>query len=89
MEERKKICQQRHPSPVHCPFKTSSLFPGVSLFPIGVGSGYDEEQLRILTGPAAANRIMKLQHFEDLSTMITLNSEFINKVCMGRSGIES
>ncbi|KAM9245736.1 von Willebrand factor [Leptosomus discolor] len=54
----------------------------VSLFPIGVGNGYDEEQLRTLTGPSAANRIMKLQTFEDLSTMITLNSEFIKKVCM-------
>nr|XP_009936779.1 PREDICTED: von Willebrand factor [Opisthocomus hoazin] len=54
----------------------------VSLFPIGVGDRYDEEQLRTLTGPSAANRIMKLQNFEDLSTMITLNSEFIKKVCM-------
>ncbi|XP_009511474.2 von Willebrand factor [Phalacrocorax carbo] len=54
----------------------------VSLFPIGVGNTYDEEQLRTLTGPSAANRIMKLQNFEDLSTMITLNSEFIKKVCM-------
>lgn len=54
----------------------------VSLFPIGVGNGYDEQQLRTLTGPSAVNRIMKLQNFEDLSTMVTLNSEFINKVCM-------
>ncbi|GAB0177352.1 von Willebrand factor [Grus japonensis] len=54
----------------------------VSLFPIGVGDRYDEEQLRTLTGPSAANRIMKLQNFEDLSTMITLKSEFIKKLCM-------
>uniref|UniRef100_A0A8U7MAY3 von Willebrand factor n=1 Tax=Corvus moneduloides TaxID=1196302 RepID=A0A8U7MAY3_CORMO len=54
----------------------------VSLFPIGIGNGYDEGQLRTLAGPSAANRIMKLQNFEDLSTMITLNSEFIKKVCM-------
>ncbi|NXC45571.1 VWF factor, partial [Penelope pileata] len=54
----------------------------VSLFPIGVGNRYDEQQLRTLTGPSAVNRIMKLQNFEDLSTMITLNSEFINKICM-------
>ncbi|NXP39690.1 VWF factor, partial [Leiothrix lutea] len=54
----------------------------VSVFPIGVGSSYDEGQLRTLAGPSAANRIMKLQNFEDLSTMITLNSEFIRKVCM-------
>ncbi|KFP66408.1 von Willebrand factor, partial [Cariama cristata] len=53
----------------------------VSLFPIGVGNRYDEEQLRTLAGPSAANRIMKLQNFEDLSTMITLDSEFIKKVC--------
>uniref|UniRef100_A0A8C5X262 von Willebrand factor n=1 Tax=Malurus cyaneus samueli TaxID=2593467 RepID=A0A8C5X262_9PASS len=57
----------------------------VSLFPIGVGNRYDEGQLRTLAGPSAANRIMKLQNFEDLSTMITLNSEFIKKVCMGKS----
>ncbi|NWS13317.1 VWF factor, partial [Pachyramphus minor] len=54
----------------------------VSVFPIGVGNNYDEEQLRTLAGPSAATRIMKLQNFEDLSTMITLNSEFIKKVCM-------
>ncbi|XP_059702157.1 von Willebrand factor isoform X2 [Haemorhous mexicanus] len=54
----------------------------VSLFPVGVGNRYDEGQLRTLAGPSAANRIMKLQNFEDLSTMITLNSEFIKKVCM-------
>uniref|UniRef100_A0A674GH51 von Willebrand factor n=1 Tax=Taeniopygia guttata TaxID=59729 RepID=A0A674GH51_TAEGU len=54
----------------------------VSLFPIGVGNKYDEGQLRTLAGPSAANRIMKLQNFEDLSTMITLNNEFIKKVCM-------
>uniref|UniRef100_A0A8C3PPM6 von Willebrand factor n=1 Tax=Calidris pygmaea TaxID=425635 RepID=A0A8C3PPM6_9CHAR len=54
----------------------------VSLFPIGIGNRYDEEQLRTLTGPSAANRIVKLQNFEDLTTMITLNSEFIKKVCM-------
>ncbi|XP_013803060.1 von Willebrand factor [Apteryx mantelli] len=54
----------------------------VSLFPIGVGNRYDEEQLRTLTGPSAANRIMKLQNFEDLTNMVTLNGEFINKLCM-------
>lgn len=74
-----------HSSLVPYPCKTVySLFLGVSLFPIGVGNRYDEEQLRILTGPSAVNRIMKLQNFEDLSTMITLNSEFINKVCLGK-----
>uniref|UniRef100_A0A8C9MZR3 von Willebrand factor n=1 Tax=Serinus canaria TaxID=9135 RepID=A0A8C9MZR3_SERCA len=57
----------------------------VSLFPVGVGNRYDEGQLRTLAGPSAANRIMKLQNFEDLSTVITLNSEFIKKVCMGES----
>uniref|UniRef100_A0A803VYC1 von Willebrand factor n=1 Tax=Ficedula albicollis TaxID=59894 RepID=A0A803VYC1_FICAL len=57
----------------------------VSLFPVGVGNRYDEGQLRTLAGPSAANRIMKLQNFEDLSTMIRLNSEFIKKVCMGKS----
>ncbi|XP_041282783.1 von Willebrand factor [Onychostruthus taczanowskii] len=54
----------------------------VSLFPVAVGNRYDEGQLRTLAGSSAANRIMKLQNFEDLSTMITLNSEFIKKVCM-------
>ncbi|XP_039919393.1 von Willebrand factor isoform X3 [Hirundo rustica] len=54
----------------------------VSLFPIAVGNRYDEGQLRTLAGPSAANRMMTLQNFEDLSTMITLNSEFIRKVCM-------
>lgn len=83
-----KSKKQQRSSLVPYPFKTFySLFLGVSLFPIGVGNRYDEEQLRILTGPSAVNRIMKLQNFEDLSTMITLNSEFINKVCMGKSAI--
>uniref|UniRef100_A0A803V778 von Willebrand factor n=1 Tax=Ficedula albicollis TaxID=59894 RepID=A0A803V778_FICAL len=60
----------------------------VSLFPVGVGNRYDEGQLRTLAGPSAANRIMKLQNFEDLSTMIRLNSEFIKKVCMVRECID-
>lgn len=69
-----------------CLFQTlPSLFLGVSLFPIGVGNRYDDGQLRTLAGPSADNRIMKLQNFEDLSTMITLNNEFIKKVCMGKS----
>ncbi|XP_010223541.1 PREDICTED: von Willebrand factor [Tinamus guttatus] len=54
----------------------------VSLFPIGVGDKYDEQQLSALTGPSAANRIIKLQNFEDLTNMVTLNGEFINKLCM-------
>lgn len=73
---------------LHYPLKIFYyLILEVSLFPIGVGNGYDEQQLRTLTGPSAVNRIMKLQNFEDLSTMVTLNSEFINKVCMGKSSI--
>ncbi|OXB54549.1 hypothetical protein ASZ78_009896, partial [Callipepla squamata] len=67
---------------LHCPLKIFySLILEVSLFLIGVGNGYDEQQLRTLTGPSAVNRIMKLQNFEDLSSMVTLNSEFITKVC--------
>ncbi|XP_053574707.1 von Willebrand factor [Bombina bombina] len=53
----------------------------VTVFPIGVGSRYDEEELRMLAGPMPNNRVMKLQLIEDLPTMVTLNNEFINKLC--------
>ncbi|EMP38449.1 von Willebrand factor [Chelonia mydas] len=54
----------------------------VSLFPIGVGDRYDEEQLRTLAGQSDADRIMKLRRFEDLPDMVTLDDAFVNKLCM-------
>ncbi|XP_007436263.1 von Willebrand factor [Python bivittatus] len=53
----------------------------VSLLPIGVGTKYNAEQLKSLAGPSAKDMIIKLQHFEDLSTMSTLGDEFITKLC--------
>ncbi|XP_013921220.1 PREDICTED: von Willebrand factor-like, partial [Thamnophis sirtalis] len=53
----------------------------VSLLPIGVGTKYNAEQLKALVGPSAKDTIIKLQHFEDLSTMITVGDEFMKKLC--------
>uniref|UniRef100_A0A674KJC8 von Willebrand factor n=1 Tax=Terrapene triunguis TaxID=2587831 RepID=A0A674KJC8_9SAUR len=53
----------------------------VSLFPIGVGDRYDEEQLRTLAGQSATDRIIKLRRFEDLPDMVTLDDAFVNKLC--------
>ncbi|KAM4676803.1 von Willebrand factor [Discoglossus pictus] len=53
----------------------------VSVFPIGVGTRYDEEELKVLAGPSPSKKIMKLQLIEDLPTMITLSPGFINKLC--------
>ncbi|CAM5082052.1 unnamed protein product [Eretmochelys imbricata] len=54
----------------------------VSLFPIGVGDRYDEEQLKTLAGQSDVDRIMKLRRFEDLPDMVTLDDAFVNKLCM-------
>uniref|UniRef100_A0A674KF69 von Willebrand factor n=1 Tax=Terrapene triunguis TaxID=2587831 RepID=A0A674KF69_9SAUR len=56
----------------------------VSLFPIGVGDRYDEEQLRTLAGQSATDRIIKLRRFEDLPDMVTLDDAFVNKLCTGK-----
>uniref|UniRef100_A0A8C5SRJ8 von Willebrand factor n=1 Tax=Laticauda laticaudata TaxID=8630 RepID=A0A8C5SRJ8_LATLA len=61
----------------------------VSLLPIGVGTKYNAEQLNALVGPSAKDMIIKLQHFEDLSTMITLGDEFMKKLCTGKPHITS
>ncbi|XP_018418206.1 PREDICTED: von Willebrand factor [Nanorana parkeri] len=53
----------------------------ISVFPIGVGSHYDEDELSILAGPSADNKITKLQLFEDLPTILLLGHDFINKLC--------
>ncbi|XP_063784571.1 von Willebrand factor isoform X2 [Pseudophryne corroboree] len=53
----------------------------VSIFPIGVGSRYDENELSILAGPSDSHKITKLQLFEDLPTMDFLSGDFINKLC--------
>ncbi|XP_063164440.1 von Willebrand factor [Candoia aspera] len=53
----------------------------VSLLPIGIGTNYNVEQLKSLAGPSSKDMIIKLQHFEDLSTMITLGDEFMKKLC--------
>ncbi|XP_042325058.1 von Willebrand factor isoform X2 [Sceloporus undulatus] len=52
----------------------------VSLLPIGIGERYDVEQLRTLAGPSARDRIIRLQQFDDLSTMVILD-EFVKKLC--------
>ncbi|XP_075066326.1 von Willebrand factor [Mixophyes fleayi] len=53
----------------------------VSVFPIGVGSRYEEEELLILAGPSDHHKITKLQLFEDLPTMVLLRDDYINKLC--------
>uniref|UniRef100_A0A8D0LCC8 von Willebrand factor n=1 Tax=Sphenodon punctatus TaxID=8508 RepID=A0A8D0LCC8_SPHPU len=53
----------------------------VSLLPIGVGDGYSESELMTLAGPSGSDGIIKLQRFEDLPTMVTLDQEFFNKLC--------
>ncbi|PIO35759.1 hypothetical protein AB205_0115040, partial [Aquarana catesbeiana] len=53
----------------------------ISVFPIGVGSRYDEDELSILAGPSAIHKITKLQLFDDLPTILLLGNDFINKLC--------
>ncbi|KAM9171971.1 von Willebrand factor isoform 2-T2 [Pangshura tecta] len=58
----------------------------VSLFPIGIGDRYDEEQLRTLAGQSATDRMIKLRRFEDLPNMITFDDAFVHKLCMEPAG---
>ncbi|XP_062990456.1 von Willebrand factor isoform X2 [Elgaria multicarinata webbii] len=53
----------------------------VSLLPIGVGDGYKVAQLSALAGPSAVNKIIKLQRFDELPTMVTRGDEFVKKLC--------
>ncbi|XP_029453126.1 von Willebrand factor [Rhinatrema bivittatum] len=53
----------------------------VSVFPIGVGNRYDEEELNLLAGHSPREKVIKLSRMEDLPTMVTLNNEFVNKLC--------
>ncbi|KAG8579776.1 hypothetical protein GDO81_011049 [Engystomops pustulosus] len=53
----------------------------VSVFPIGVGSQYDDDELLKLAGPSGNHKITKVQLFEDLPTMLLLRDDFINKLC--------
>ncbi|XP_020641434.3 von Willebrand factor [Pogona vitticeps] len=53
----------------------------ISLLPVGIGDRYEEAQLRTLAGLSAANRIIKLQQFDDLLTMVTVGDEFFKKLC--------
>ncbi|NP_001243217.1 von Willebrand factor precursor [Xenopus tropicalis] len=59
----------------------SAVINRVSVFPIGIGTRYDSQQLKVLAGPSANKKITKLQIIEDLPTMVTLSNEFINKIC--------
>lgn len=56
------------------------------MFPIGIGDRYDPAQLRILAGPRASSNVVKLQHIEDLPTIVTLGNSFLHKLCSGESG---
>ncbi|XP_053319540.1 von Willebrand factor [Spea bombifrons] len=55
----------------------------ISVFPIGVGPRYDEDELKVLAGPSANDKIIKLQLTEDLPTMMMVNNDFIRKLCTG------
>lgn len=57
----------------------------VSVFPIGVGSRYDDDELVKLAGPSGTDKITKVQLFDDLPTMLLLRDDFINKLCTGKS----
>ncbi|KAG9491060.1 hypothetical protein GDO78_006427 [Eleutherodactylus coqui] len=59
-------------------FATANM---VSVFPIGVGSRYDDDELVKLAGPSGSHKITKVQLFEDLPTMLLLRDDFINKLC--------
>ncbi|KAM4037233.1 von Willebrand factor [Anomaloglossus baeobatrachus] len=60
-------------------FATANL---VSVFPIGVGSRYEDDELVTLAGPSGNHKITKVQLFDDLPTMLLLRDDFINKLCI-------
>uniref|UniRef100_A0A4W3IFQ5 von Willebrand factor n=1 Tax=Callorhinchus milii TaxID=7868 RepID=A0A4W3IFQ5_CALMI len=60
---------------------------GVSVFPIGIGREYDQQQLRILTGPLNENNIIQLDSTENLLTMVTISNQFnLSKECIDDKG---
>uniref|UniRef100_A0A670HY20 von Willebrand factor n=1 Tax=Podarcis muralis TaxID=64176 RepID=A0A670HY20_PODMU len=53
----------------------------VSLLPIGVGDRYEKAQLRTLAGPSVPDRIIELQRFDDLPTLLAPGDTFSRKLC--------
>lgn len=53
----------------------------VSLLPIGVGDGIEESELRTIAGSSATDRIIRLQHFDELPTLVSVGDEFVRKLC--------
>ncbi|XP_030071430.1 von Willebrand factor [Microcaecilia unicolor] len=65
---------------VHTAAHTAGL-NRVSVFPIGVGNRYDEEELNFLAGHSPKDKVIKLNRMEDLPIMVSLSNEFVNKLC--------
>ncbi|XP_050821053.1 von Willebrand factor isoform X3 [Gopherus flavomarginatus] len=74
------IVSEKSEDPVNSAAYSASI-NRVTLFPIGVGNRYDEEQLRTLAGQSGTDRIIKLRRFEDLPDMVTLDDAFVHKLC--------
>uniref|UniRef100_A0A8C5MCI6 von Willebrand factor n=1 Tax=Leptobrachium leishanense TaxID=445787 RepID=A0A8C5MCI6_9ANUR len=59
----------------------------LSVYPIGVGPKYDEDELRLLAGSSASKKIIKLQSTEQLPTMVAVDNDFIKKLCYGSEAV--
>ncbi|KAG9272994.1 von Willebrand factor isoform X1 [Astyanax mexicanus] len=58
-----------------------ALTAGVSVFPIGVGQQYDQNELSMLAGPHTPDNIIQLRSTDDLLAMVTLDRSFTDKLC--------
>uniref|UniRef100_A0A8B9JXB1 von Willebrand factor n=1 Tax=Astyanax mexicanus TaxID=7994 RepID=A0A8B9JXB1_ASTMX len=62
-----------------------ALTAGVSVFPIGVGQQYDQNELSMLAGPHTPDNIIQLRSTDDLLAMVTLDRSFTDKLCRGET----
>ena len=60
-----------------------TLPTGVSVFPIGIGPGYDRAELSLLGSHGDQDNTLHLNSMEELMMLLTLDKSYTDKLCRG------
>uniref|UniRef100_A0A8C8MEA0 von Willebrand factor n=1 Tax=Oncorhynchus tshawytscha TaxID=74940 RepID=A0A8C8MEA0_ONCTS len=63
-----------------------TLPTGVSVFPIGIGPGYDRAELSLLGSHGDQDNTLHLNSMEELMMLLTLDKSYTDKLCRGIPG---
>ncbi|NP_001265809.1 von Willebrand factor precursor [Oryzias latipes] len=58
-----------------------ALAAGVSVFPIGIGQGYDMNELTVLGRHGNQDNILQLSNMDQLSMLLTLDNTYRERIC--------